>query len=293
MRSVCIVAVVSLLAACAHEAAAPHSTLHAGHEVDLTVHRAEAPLPDDCDAQYVDGDCSISVEPYNELTVHCANLPRGEEPVASITACLWGGEDAVVKPLACRVGGDTIVRQYALTDSCVRHGPDGMSGTASASYLVYRRRHPPSPSLSDQRAACTAAMAAAVRADGRDVTYFLDAESPACADAVDDATAALGTVADVFPWDPVFGTTTVHCPTGTTRCDAIGRAARVTVEPISAPREGFGPEKPIVVPEAAARCVTPGTSFHRVSISAGCGFAVYDVTTTCAGGRFDAHATKL
>jgi hypothetical protein len=62
--------------------------------------------------------------------------------VADVSLCVWGRDElSVLGPLACRAGGDTIVRLYAMTDSCIEHGPDGMTGTAAAQYTIYRLRH--------------------------------------------------------------------------------------------------------------------------------------------------------
>jgi hypothetical protein len=56
--------------------------------------------------------------------------------------CVWGRDElSVLGPLACRVGGDTIVHLYSVTDSCIERRPDGMVGTAAAQYTVYHLRH--------------------------------------------------------------------------------------------------------------------------------------------------------
>src|SRR5262245_225972 len=102
--------------------------------------RAAEPLPEDCDAKFVDPGCAGEPSP---LRADCARkLPR-ETLVASLDVCKWPEiDDDVVRAYACRVGGDTIVRQGGVTDSCLREDfeTDRRSGATRWYYAIYRLR---------------------------------------------------------------------------------------------------------------------------------------------------------
>jgi hypothetical protein len=109
----------------------------------VEVLRSAPPLGADCDARLVSGQCRFEfTKQPNELEVRCAFEPPKDKAVASVSLCVWGRDElSVLGPLACRVGGDTIVHLYSMTDSCIEHRPDGMVGTAAAQYTIYRLRH--------------------------------------------------------------------------------------------------------------------------------------------------------
>jgi hypothetical protein len=130
------------IASCA-PATHSRSGVPANHDVEVTVLRAATRLPDACDVRIVNGNCHFDVsERPNELLVRCAFEPPSEKAVADVSMCVWGRDElSVLGPLACRAGGDTIVRLYAATDSCIERRADGTHGTAAAQYIVYRLRH--------------------------------------------------------------------------------------------------------------------------------------------------------
>jgi hypothetical protein len=145
MRTLSRATLVVALALTSCGARAPRivSAVPRNHDVELTVLRAAPPLGSDCDVRLVDAHCRIELtQRPNELKLECAfNLPA-DEAVADVTMCVWGRDElSVLGPLACRAGGDTIVRSITMTDSCIEHRPEGKVGTGAASYTIYRLRH--------------------------------------------------------------------------------------------------------------------------------------------------------
>jgi hypothetical protein len=135
----------ALVVALALTSCAPRtvSGVPANHDIEFRVRRAAPPLGGDCDARLVDGECRLELTKRpNELEVRCAFDPPVDKEVADASLCTWGRDElSVLGPLACRAGGDTIVRLYAMTDSCIERRPDGKYGTTAVQYTVYRLRH--------------------------------------------------------------------------------------------------------------------------------------------------------
>jgi hypothetical protein len=108
-------------------------------DVTMNVTRARAPLPDDCRVRILDVACTVTVEQHNELRTDCPQAPAPELLVGNMQVCQWGhGEMAEVNRRVCRAGGNAILREFTLTDSCIEESMDGVSGASVGIYLVYR-----------------------------------------------------------------------------------------------------------------------------------------------------------
>jgi hypothetical protein len=75
----------------------------------------------------------------NELRTDCPRAPPAELRVGHLRVCRWNrGEMADVNVRVCRAGGNAIMTELTVTDSCVEETLDGMSGTGMTLYEVYR-----------------------------------------------------------------------------------------------------------------------------------------------------------
>jgi hypothetical protein len=107
-------------------------------DVEMTVTHARAPLPDDCRVRIIDGGCTVKVD-AGELRTDCPRAPPAELQVGHLRVCSWNrGEMADVNRQVCRAGGNAIMTEVSLTDSCTEETLDGVSGTAMTLYEVYR-----------------------------------------------------------------------------------------------------------------------------------------------------------
>jgi len=89
----------------------------------------------------VDGQCGLRADPSGRANfeVACKSAPPASGAVASANVCDWGGaEMAELRRRACAAGGDTIMLNYSLTDSCFRETFESLSGTSVSHYTIYR-----------------------------------------------------------------------------------------------------------------------------------------------------------
>ena len=109
--------------------------------VRIDVVRSAPPLPPGCSVRFVDGECELRDDPTNRATlaVVCKSAPRSTSVVARAHVCRWDrGELEELQRRACSVGGDTIMLNYMATDSCIRETFDGVQGTSTAEYTIFR-----------------------------------------------------------------------------------------------------------------------------------------------------------
>jgi hypothetical protein len=112
-------------------------------DVRLTVSRAGPPRPDDCRVAIVDGHCHVEIDRTGEapFRIECDAPPPPDRLVGHASVCTRDhGELADLNRRVCRAGGDTIMLEVEITDSCIEESFDTVMGTAVDEYSVYRLR---------------------------------------------------------------------------------------------------------------------------------------------------------
>jgi hypothetical protein len=113
-------------------------------DIVMTPKKMMAKLPDDCEVRELKVPCHIGSDATGRghLAVSCEGLPPDDALVGSIRRCMWLGTAAELQRAVCRAGGDTIIHEFSMTDSCIEEDlDDRVKGTSAGYYLVYRLRN--------------------------------------------------------------------------------------------------------------------------------------------------------
>ena len=105
-------------------------------DVTIAIERRVSARDEACEVRVLDAKCRIGPA----LVVTCEALPPREKLVATIRRCTWPGTGDELRRAVCRAGGDTIVHELSVTDSCIDEDLDSVRGTSLAFYSVYRLR---------------------------------------------------------------------------------------------------------------------------------------------------------